>query len=76
MNLFRSEEHVRNWAPFDPYSVEGIMPLAEWIAVFSTEGRRHLLDADYISNWRPRRGEERAEVLRRLGKTGRFWQLG
>ena len=50
------------------------MPLADWLAVFSTEGRRHLLDADYISNWRPRRGEERAEVMGRLGKAGPFWQ--
>lgn len=75
MNLFRSEEHVRDWSLFDPNSDEGILPLADWIAVFSTEGRRHLLDADYISAWRPRRAQERQEVLARLGKSGPFWEV-
>ena len=74
MNLFRSEDHVRNWAQFNPDSADGIAPLADWVAIFSTEGRKHLLDPDYVSKWRPRRGQEREEVLRRLGKSGRFWQ--
>lgn len=74
MNLFRSEEHVRAWASFNSNSDDGIMPLADWVAVFSTEGRRHLLDADYISAWRPRRMQERDEVLAHLGKSGPFWQ--
>ena len=30
MNLFRSEEHVKNWASYDPISEESIMPLANW----------------------------------------------
>ena len=74
MNLFRSEEHVRDWTLFNSNSEEGIMPLGDWAAVFSTEGRRHLLDADYISAWHPRRIQEREEVLARLGKSGQFWQ--
>ena len=74
MNVFQSEEDVRDWALFDPDSAERIMPLKDWIAVFSTEGRRHLFDADYISTWRPRRVQEREEVLRRLGKSGPFWE--
>ena len=74
MNLFRSEEDVRDWALFNPGSDEGIMPLADWMAVFSTEGRKHLLDANYISVWRPRRIQEREEVMARLGKSGPFWQ--
>ena len=74
MNLFRSEEHARDWAFFDPNSEEGIMPLADWISVFSTEGRRHLLDANYISLWRPGRVQEREQVLAHLGKSGPFWQ--
>ena len=44
MNLFRSEGHARDWALFNSNSDEGIMPLADWVAVFSTEGGRHLLD--------------------------------
>ncbi len=74
MNLFRSEEHVQNWSLYDPNTLEGIMPLSDWLAIFSTEGRKHLLDADYIFAWRPKRGQERDEVLARLGKTGPFWQ--
>ena len=74
MNLFRSEEHVQNWALYDPNSHEGIMPLADWMAIFSTEGRKHLLDGDYISVWRPKRVQERDEVLARLGKSGQFWE--
>ncbi len=30
MNLFRSEEHVKNWSSYDPISEEAIMPLADW----------------------------------------------
>jgi len=74
MNLFRSEEHVQNWSLYDPDTLEGIMPLADWLAIFSTEGRKHVLDADFISSWRPKRGQERDEVFARLGKSGSFWQ--
>ena len=28
MNLFRSEEHVKNWSLYDPVSADAIMPLA------------------------------------------------
>ena len=74
MNLFRSEEHARNWAQFDPDAAEGILPLAEELALLSTEARKHMLDEDYVSNWMPRRRSERAEILQRLGKTSAFWQ--
>ncbi len=74
MNLFRSEEHAQGWSSYNPDTQEGIMPLADWLAIFSTEGRKHLLDADYITVWRPRRGQERDEVMARLGKSGPFWQ--
>jgi len=35
MNLFRSEEHVRRWALFDPASEDGIRPIQEFAALFS-----------------------------------------
>ncbi len=73
MNLFRSEDHVHNWGQFNPDSAEGVMPLVDWLAVFSTGHRRHMLDGDYISRQRPRREQEREEALRRLSKTGPFW---
>ena len=30
MNLFRSEEHVRNWTQYDPDSADGTMPLRDY----------------------------------------------
>ena len=74
MNLFRSEEHVRSWLQFNPDSAEGILRLDEEVSRQSIEPRKHLLDGDYVSQWQPRRPQERDEVLRRLGKTSPYWQ--
>ena len=73
MNLFRSEEHVRNWPQFDPESEDGTMPLADYVELFSTEDRKHKLDDDYVSYWQPLRVQLRLEALRQLGKTSPFW---
>jgi hypothetical protein len=73
MNLFRSEEHARRWRQFNPASEEGFIALQDLVAFFGTETRRHMLDADYLSAWYPRRGAERMAVLERLGKTSPFW---
>ncbi len=35
MNLFRSEEHIRNWSRFDPAAEQGIVPLANLVQLFS-----------------------------------------
>ena len=50
MNLFRSGEHARRWADFDPASVEGILPAAELHAkLFARFGRyRERLSPDYL----------------------------
>ena len=74
MNLFRSEEHVRNWPQFNPDSAQGIMPLRDWAALFGTEERRHYLDSDYISRWLPLKAQQQDEVLRCLGDTSPFWE--
>ena len=34
MNLFRSEEHARNWEGFDEAMVSALKPLAEWADIF------------------------------------------
>lgn len=49
MNLFRSEEHARNWAQFDPGFVENLRPLAVWAEHFSAERHRERIRRDYIS---------------------------
>jgi hypothetical protein len=73
MNLFRSEEHVRNWARFDPATEEGIIPLLDLVKLFSGPFFRRRLDPDWVSRSR----EYRREILTTLieiGKTGPFWQ--
>ena len=75
MNLFRSEEHARRWSQFNPASeaAGGFIALPDLAAFFGTETRRHMLDADYLSAWYPKRAAERLAVLERLGKTTPFW---
>ncbi len=72
MNLFRSEEHVKNWALYDSVSAESIMPLADWATVFSGPLCRNRLEPDYLS----RINEYASELilaLKKLGKAGHFW---
>ena len=75
MNLFRSEEHVKNWSSYDAISEEAIMPLADWALAFSGSMCRDRLGPDILS----RRSEYLAELLRTLqalGKEGSFWRPG
>ena len=73
MNLFRSEEHARRWAQFNPASGIGFISLAELAGFFGTETRRHMLDADYLSVWFPKRAAERREYMVSIGKAVPFW---
>ncbi len=49
MNLFRSEEHARNWSGFNPAYEEGLQPLIYWVEFFSAERFRARGASDYIS---------------------------
>ena len=73
MNLFRSEEHAQRWAQFNPASEIGFISLPELAGFFGAETRRHMLDADYLSAWFPKRGAERREYMTRIGKAVPFW---
>ena len=73
MNLFRSEEHARRWSQFEPRSEQGFISLTDLADFFGTETRQHMLDANYLSVWYPRRAAERRAVLERIGKTSPFW---
>lgn len=75
MNLFRSEEHAKNWSRYEAESEDGIMPVADWARVFSGPTFRDRLHEDYLSH----RGEGMAafrQAFTDLGKTGPFWQPG
>jgi hypothetical protein len=73
MNLFRSEEHARRWSQFNPRSEEGFIRLSELAGFFGTETRRHMLDANYLSAWFPKRAAERRAFLEQIGKASPFW---
>ncbi|MCL5405974.1 MAG: hypothetical protein M1398_04515 [Deltaproteobacteria bacterium] len=72
MNLFRSEEHVKNWPVYDPVSAESIMALADWALVFSGPLMKRRLDPDYLARVKEY-GDELFLSLKRLGKAGPFW---
>jgi hypothetical protein len=74
MNLFRSEEHARRWPAFNaPKAEQGFISLPDLAGFFGTESRQHMLDANYLSTWYPRRGAERKAYFERIGKTIPFW---
>jgi len=73
MNLFRSEEHIRNWDRFAPDTEEGIIPLADLVKLFSGSYFRRRLDPDWVSRSRQYAGEMVA-TMSEIGKTGPFWQ--
>ena len=74
MTFFRSEEHLRNWAQFDPATEEGIIPLDDLIKLFSGRMFRRRLDADYFSRMHEYGADFRA-TLKDIGKTGPFWSI-
>jgi hypothetical protein len=73
MNLFRSEEHVRNWASFAEGSDEGITPLADMIKLFSGPYFTRRLDEDYVSH-QFEYAREMIKTIKEIGKTGPFWK--
>jgi len=73
MNLFRSEEHVRDSVQFDPATEDGIIPLLDLVKFFSCEYFRRRLDPDYFSQ-RLKYRTELFTTLKEIGKTGPFWE--
>jgi hypothetical protein len=71
MNLFRSEEHARDWSGFKPDTEEGIVPLDDLVKLFSGNYFRRRLDDDWVSRSR----EYAIELGKEFGKRGHFWQL-
>ena len=72
MNLFRTEEHVRNWSGFKMGTEEGILELSVLHKIFSGSFFSRRLDPDYCSHRLEYRGPYRA-ALAEIGKTRPFW---
>jgi hypothetical protein len=73
MNLFRSEEHLRNWARFDPATEEGILSLPSLVKLFSVRYFRKRLEPGWVSRSREY-GLEMVQMLKEMGRTGPFWK--
>ena len=73
MNLFRSEEHVRNWSLFEPATEEGIIELSDLMQLFSGNFFRRRMDPDWVSRSRAYAREWIAS-MQDIGKAGPFWQ--
>jgi len=75
MNLFRSEEHVRDWTQYDAGSADGTMPLRAYAQLFGGGMFRERLAPDYLPRI-PQLAGEWVATLIKLGRTGAFWRLG
>jgi hypothetical protein len=71
MNLFRSEEHVRNWSGFKANTEEGLVPLIDMAKAFSGNFFKRRLDADYVSHMQ----EYLMEMVGTWKEMGSFWQI-
>jgi hypothetical protein len=71
MNLFRSEEHVRNWLGYKPGTEEGINKLSAMTDLFSGKFFAKRLDPDYASHLQDYLGE----FIKAASALGPFWRL-
>jgi len=74
MTFFRSEEHLRNLAQFDPDKLEGVISLPDLVAVFSGSYFKRRMDADYVSHMQEY-ASEMAQILPGLKNAGAFWKV-
>ena len=71
MNLFRSEEHVRNWSGYGENTEDGIVSLSDMVTLFSGNYFTKRLEPDYVSNMRGY-GKEMVGAFQKMGS---FWQI-
>jgi len=62
MLFFRSEEHLKNHAQYDPATEGGISQLEGLLTMFSSKIFKRRMDPDYFSNMKTYLGELIAEV--------------
>lgn len=74
MNLFRSEEHARNWSKFDPATEDGITPLDDLLSFFHGPIFERRLDPDYVTHF-PEYMAEFQKLVAEYAKKHPFWQL-
>jgi len=70
MNLFRSEEHIRNWSGFKADTEEGINKISDIVGLFSGNFYARRSDPDYVSHMQ----EYLMELIGKLKGMGSFCQ--
>ncbi len=73
MNLFRSEEHARNWHGFAAEAEAGLRPLGKMMELFSGDLFRARAEDDYISRL-PERGKQLALHAQQVMDGSPFWK--
>jgi hypothetical protein len=71
MNLFRSEEHVRNWSGFKAGTEEGMNKVSDIAGLFSGIFFTKRLDPDYVSHMQ----DYLMELIGGMKDMGSFWQM-
>jgi len=74
MNLFRSEEHARNWHGFAPEAEGGLLSLSSMMTLFSADQFRERLNGHYVSSrasYRP----QFMELIRQVTHDHPFWKV-
>jgi hypothetical protein len=71
MNLFRSEEHVRNWSGFKADTEEGMNKVSDIAGLFSGNFFTKRLDSDYASHLQ----DYLMELIGAMKDMGSFWQM-
>ncbi len=74
MNLFRSEEHVRNWSEFKEGTDEAILSIVDLMSIFQTPRHRAKFIGNYVSS-----ASEYAplffEKIKEVTGNASFWNL-
>ena len=73
MNLFRSEEHVRNWSGFKEGTDDAILPLKDLMAIFETPHHRAKYSGDYVTS-APEYVQPFFERLKEVTGSASFWK--
>jgi hypothetical protein len=71
MNLFRSEEHVKNWSGFKAGTEEGMHKVSDVAELFSGNFFNKRLELDYASNMQ----DYLIELIGAMKNMGSFWQM-
>ena len=72
MNLFRSEEHVRNWSRFRDDAADGTVSLEQAAQLSAAGLYRERLSPDYLAR-RADLAEGFIEIFAAIGRTGPYW---